>query len=178
MQECGAGPVPVSVEEDGPIRLLRLHMPQANFPDLTEAEQQQHVSILGAPLEDGLRATLRDVGARWIVAKLGNADAVLSFSPDWVASAKSETELGVTGVSVFGRHDSGDPQIEVRSFAPSRGVTENPVCGSGNGSIEACRLLRKQVYEDGAHTAAQGQCVGRSGQIFIRVEGGRVNVGG
>ncbi|OCX66456.1 hypothetical protein BFP70_04275 [Thioclava sp. SK-1] len=84
----------------------------------------------------------------------------------------------MTGVSVFGRHDDGDAKIEVRSFAPSSGATEDPVCGSGNGAIAVYRLLRDQIAEGATYTAAQGQCVGRSGQIFVKIDAARVYIGG
>jgi PhzF family phenazine biosynthesis protein len=175
-QECGAGLVPISVSEEGTTRVLRLQLPQPKIRDLTQAEQKRLTDILGAPLLAGSQAALVDVGARWIVAELADAATVLSLTPDMNASAQFETELAVTGVSVFGGNGKGG--IEVRSFAPSCGVNEDPVCGSGNGSIAAYRLLRGQIAEGAEYTATQGRCVGRAGQIFIKIEGGRIYVGG
>jgi predicted PhzF superfamily epimerase YddE/YHI9 len=45
--------------------------------------------------------------------------------------------MKVTGATVYGFHENNDEQkhIEVRSFAPAYGVNEDPVCGSGNGSV-------------------------------------------
>nr|WP_281353183.1 PhzF family phenazine biosynthesis protein [Paracoccus litorisediminis] len=36
--------------------------------------------------------------------------------------------------------EGGPAEIEVRSFAPSCGVNEDPFCGSGNGAVAAYRL--------------------------------------
>lgn len=176
-QECGAGLVPIRVEGRGPSRVLRLELPEAAMRDLDDAEQARLVSILGMPLAEGARAALVDVGARWIVAELDGAEAVLGLAPDLAASARFEAALSVTGVTAFGRHPGGDG-IEVRSFAPSCGVPEDPVCGSGNGCVAAYRLTRGQIGDGARYGATQGRCVGRAGQVLITVEGGRIHVGG
>ncbi|MEC9197971.1 MAG: PhzF family phenazine biosynthesis protein [Pseudomonadota bacterium] len=176
VQECGAGLVPVSVSGEGATRVLRLQLPQPKIRDLTQAEQKRLTDILGAPLLAGSQAALVDVGARWIVAELNDAATVLSLTPDMNASAQLEAELAVTGVSVFGGNSKGG--IEVRSFAPSCGVNEDPVCGSGNGSIAAYRLMRGQIAEGAEYTATQGKCVGRAGHIYISIHDSRIFVGG
>lgn len=177
VQECGAGLVPISVEGAGAARVLRLQLPDAEMRDLTDAEQERLVSIIGMPLASGAQASLVDVGARWIVAELDSAQTVLNLTPDMAASAVFEAALSVTGVTVFARNPSGDG-IEVRSFAPSCGVNEDPVCGSGNGSVAAYRLSRGQITDASSYTATQGQCVGRSGQVYITTKAGRIYVGG
>ncbi len=175
-QECGVGLVPIWIDRQS--ALLRLRMPPARIRDLTAMETARLGRILDAPLADGCRPALVDVGARWVVAELADAEAVLGVVPDFAASTAFEEELGITGLSVFGRHAAGPDEIEVRSFAPSCGVNEDPVCGSGNGSVAAYRLERGSLTEGAAYTAVQGRCVGRSGRISIRVEGGHVLVGG
>ncbi len=169
--------MPISVEGTGEARVLRLQLPDAKMRDLVNAEQERLVSIIGVPLVQGARASLVDVGARWIMAELDSAKTVLNLTPDMAASAVFEAALSVTGVTVFARHLSGDG-IEVRSFAPSCGVNEDPVCGSGNGSVAAYRLARGQITDALNYTATQGRCVGRSGQVHITTNAGRIYVGG
>lgn len=178
VQECGAGLVRVTVEGDGGGRVLHLELPDPKMRDLTDAEQERLVSVLGAPDPAVPRASLVDVGARWIVAELDSAETLLNLAPDMSASARLERDLSATGVTLFARHEAGDGRIEVRSFAPSCGVNEDPVCGSGNGSVAAYRLSRGQIEEGAGYTATQGRCVGRSGHVFIRSEGGLIHVGG
>lgn len=177
VQECGAGLVPITLEGEGKSRVLRLQLPEAKMRDLTPEEQSRLVTILGAPLVTGMQAAIVDVGARWIVAEVESAAALVSLAPNTSASALFERELKVTGVTLFGRHSVGDG-IEVRSFAPSCGVDEDPVCGSGNGSVAVYRLSRGQIAQTASYTATQGQCVGRSGHVFISTEGGQIFVGG
>jgi PhzF family phenazine biosynthesis protein len=69
--------------------------------------------------------------------------------------------------------------IETRSFAPSSGVNEDPVCGSGNGSIAGFRLLAGQIAPGETYIARQGLNIGRDGKVVIRVGmDGSISVGG
>ena len=86
----------------------------------------------------------------------------------------------MTGLTVFGAYAGADAVIEVRSFAPSCGVDEDPVCGSGNGSVAVFRRAHGLLPADGtSYVATQGRCVGRDGRVFVTVDaGGEVGVGG
>lgn len=178
VQECGVGLVPIAVEGSGEARALRLQLPVPKLRDLTEEEQARLIAVLGVPLSVGTRAALVDVGARWVVGKLDSAQTLLGLTPDLAASALFETDLGVTGITLYAPQARGNSQIEVRSFAPSCGVNEDPVCGSGNGSVAAYRLARRETSEGSTYRAAQGRCVGRDGLVSIKYDGGRIYVGG
>jgi PhzF family phenazine biosynthesis protein len=67
--------------------------------------------------------------------------------------------------------------LKVRTFAPSVGVAEDPVCGSGN---IALAMLRKQlVTETKDYIARQGQEVGRDGEVMLSYPGGAdIELGG
>jgi PhzF family phenazine biosynthesis protein len=121
-----------------------------------------------------------NVGAVWVVAQLPNSASLLALKPDFARCAAFERRLGVTGVSLFAAHEDGDTAIEVRSFAPSCGVHEDPVCGSGNGSIAVFRRERGLLPASGAHyVATQGRCVGRDGRVALIIHAdGRVSLGG
>jgi len=122
-----------------------------------------------------------NVGAAWVVAQLPSVQALLALKPDYIRSAELERRLGATGLSLYGTYRSGnDPAIEVRSFAPSCGVDEDPVCGSGNGSIAAFRFARGLLSSEGVdYVASQGQCIGRAGRVFVSVTAqGQVSIGG
>jgi PhzF family phenazine biosynthesis protein len=81
---------------------------------------------------------------------------------------------------VFASKDGTEADIEVRSFASSQGINEDPVCGSGNGSVavfrHAHRLLPRGTTQ---YVATQGRCLGRSGRVAVRVDSdGKVELGG
>lgn len=178
VQECESGLIPISIEGTGPNRLLHLCLPQAKFTDLAEDDLADARAVLGAEPKSTMRPAIVDVGPRWLVIEVEDAASVLALRPDPAALAAFETRLDLIGVTVFGHNPDGNSTYEVRSFAPSSGTYEDPVCGSGNGAVGAY-LLRAGALENGSsYQSTQGQCVGRDGRIFIRVRDGRVHVGG
>ena len=180
VQECGVGLVEVTVEGDGAGRRLTLALPPATLTPLASADVAELEAVLGHAVVRDAAPAIVNVGAVWIVAQLPSVEALLALTPDFARSAAFERRLGVTGLSVFARRASGDPEIEVRSFAPSCGVDEDPVCGSGNGSVAVFQAARGLLPSGGArYAAAQGRCVGRDGQVAVAVDaGGNVRVGG
>lgn len=179
VQECKAGLIRIAVSGEDTARTLTLSMPPANIRSLADDEVTELETILGCTVLKDEPPAIIDVGAVWIVARLDSAEAVLRLTPDFARSAVFERKLGATGVTVFGRHNDGTTDIEVRSFAPSCGVEEDPVCGSGNGSVGYFRASRENVSVGRlAYTAKQGRQVGRDGLISVVAENGRVQVGG
>jgi PhzF family phenazine biosynthesis protein len=176
VQECGAGLVGISSSASG----LELTLPEPRLTALAPTQIVELEAILGATVDRSAEPALVNVGPAWIVAQLGDADAVLALRPDFARCAAFEQRLQATGVSVFGARATGAAAIEVRSFAPSCGVNEDPVCGSGNGAIAAFRRARGLLSAAGAaYLAAQGQCVWRDGRVAITVAAdGAITVGG
>lgn len=53
-------------------------------------------------------------------------------------------------LSLYGTYLDGNASaIEVRSFAPSCGIDEDGVCGSGNGAVAAFRIAGSQLSKEG-----------------------------
>lgn len=179
VQECKAGLIRIAVSGEGSERTLTLSMPPAKIRTLSDEEVAELEAILDSPVLKDEPPAIVDVGAVWVVARLDSAEAVLRLTPDFARSAVFERKLGATGVTVFGKHNDRTPDIEVRSFAPSCGVEEDPVCGSGNGSVGYFRASRENVSVGGlTYTASQGRQVGRGGLISVVAENGFVSVGG
>lgn len=180
VQECGVGLVEVSARGEGPDRQLTFALPPAAVTDLSPEDVAELEAVLGHRVVREAAPAIVNVGAVWVVAQLSGVKELLALAPDVARCAAFERRLGVTGVTVFARHDTGDRAIEVRSFAPSCGVDEDPVCGSGNGSVAVFRRARGLVPEGPGHyTAGQGQCVGRDGRIAVEYAAdGGILVGG
>jgi len=180
VQECGVGMVELAVQGEGDNLRLTFGLPPAAVTPMPPDDVDELEAVLGHAIVRTTAPAIVDVGAVWVVAQLSSVAALLALEPDFVRSAALERRLGVTGVSVFAVHEAGDAAIEVRSFAPSCGVDEDPVCGSGNGSVAVFRRERGQLPAAGAaYTAAQGQCVGRDGRVAVEVcADGKVILGG
>jgi PhzF family phenazine biosynthesis protein len=192
VQECAQGLVRIAVNEQGGIRHLVLDLPAAKVTPLAPADVDELEAIIGASVNRDASPAIIDVGPRWIVAQLPSADALLDLEPDFARSARFEKRLGAVGLSLFGAHahahdataggdtDADAAAIEVRSFAPSDGVEEDPVCGSGNGCVAVFRSIHGMLASGGdSYLATQGCKVGRDGRISVGVDAdGKVTIGG
>jgi PhzF family phenazine biosynthesis protein len=180
IQECDVGFVELTIAGEGRERELSFDLPPAKLAPLSERHIADLELILGCKLSLDVVPAIVDVGPIWVVVHLNDASAVLDLRPDLARLAEFERLLGVTGVTAFGGHAHGEAAIEVRTFAPSCGVDEDPVCGSGNGSVAAFQWERGLLPPGGGdYLAAQGRCVGRDGRIKVSVDAkGKIRVGG
>lgn len=174
-QQCEAGLIRIECDTDGyHFRLPKPHL-QALPPEIVSAL----ATALGVSFDQG-QPQLIDVGPRWVIARLANTNALRAVQPDSNALATLEREMGATGVTLFAADPSGGTDaIEVRSFAPSQGVPEDPVCGSGNGAVAIYRREFESLSPTAAYLSRQGFNVGREGQVHVRLASdGEVRIGG
>jgi PhzF family phenazine biosynthesis protein len=185
VQECARGLVRLAVTHaDDGARWIAFDMPATTITPLDAAQADELARILGTPLADGAPPCLVDAGTRWIVAQLPDARAVLAATPDLARMKAHDAAAGNTGVLVFGPHADGaaariEVRIEVRAFAPAHGVDEDPVCGSGNGSIAAYLRHTGQADAFGRDfLSSQGAAVGRAGILRLTIGADAIRVGG
>lgn len=178
VQDCAAGLIPITLEGEGAERVLRLEVPAPQGRDLGPAEAADLAAALGLPAAALGRPSLVELGPRWVVAEIASLAALRALAPDMAALARFETGLAATGVTVFACEGGPAEAIEVRSFAPSGGVDEDPVCGSGNGAVAAHRLARGEIGPEAGYTARQGRALGRDGTVAVALEAGRIRIGG
>ncbi len=168
-QECGAGIIELSVEDDGRIFLK-------GPPAKTQLLDKEIPSI---PLVPGGKVMKVDVGPVWVVGEMSEAAALAALKPDMTALAEWSDSLGVTGTTVFSLSRDGVSQIHVRSFAPAHGIPEDPVCGSGNISVGIFLRENKFLEKSGSsYLARQGMQLGRDGKISVRIGKDAVEIGG
>lgn len=181
IQECGAGLIKLMIGQDADgIRQIAFELPEPIITLLDEQQTEKLEKILGCRLDRTLTPALVDVGARWIVAHAYSAAEVLETEPDFSKLYHHDREMGITGVCLYGAYPTENQlNIEVRSFAPACGVNEDPVCGSGNGSVAAfLRYHNTSLPADKRITSSQGKRVGRNGKITLSLSDGKIMVGG
>ncbi len=181
VQECAAGLVDLQVEVNAQgERWIAFALPQPTLTRLSASQVDALESILGQAVSHDAWPSLVDVGPRWIVAQLPNAQAVLACQPELARMALHDTQHQTTGVVIFGEHPTAHPaRIEVRAFAPSHGIPEDPVCGSGNGCVGAfIRASGLGAHLGPALIASQGAALGRSGLVRIALTEDHIHVSG
>ena len=166
VQECGAGLIELSVEDDGRIFLKG---PPARV-------QRMEQTIPSVPLKPSTPVVKVDVGPVWVIGEMTDAAALAALKPDMTALAEWSLSLGVTGTTVFARSGESSSAIHVRSFAPAHGVPEDPVCGSGNLSVATYLKDTKPFGAD--YVARQGMQMGRDGRVAVRIREDYIQIGG
>jgi PhzF family phenazine biosynthesis protein len=169
VQECGAGLIEISVEDDGRIFL------KGPAPKI----QRLDSAIPSVPLKPASPVLKIDVGPVWVVGEMTDAAALAALKPDMTALAEWSLSLGITGTTVFARSGESSSAIHVRSFAPAHGVPEDPVCGSGNLSVGSYLRSTKEASRIGeTYVARQGMQMGRDGRVEVRIREDHIQIGG
>jgi PhzF family phenazine biosynthesis protein len=170
VQECGAGLVPVRIEED---RLAFAAPPLLRSGPVEPEILDAIVDILGIGRGRVVDAAWLDNGPGWVGLLLDSARTVLELRPDASAHA------GRWDIGVMGAHDPGsETAFELRAFftegnAPLR---EDPVTGSLNAA--AAEWLIATGRARAPYLATQGTAMGRHGRIHITSDRGELWVGG
>jgi PhzF family phenazine biosynthesis protein len=181
VQECGAGLVMLQMAQHPEAeRWISFDLPAPAITPLSDGQVDALEAILGTAIARDARPRLIDVGPRWTVAQLPNAQAVLACRPDLQRLKEQDSSAGTTGVVIFGEYAPGAAaRIEVRAFAPACGVDEDPVCGSGNGCVAAFIRDSAQIQRFGSEfVSSQGMNLGRAGLLRVAVGAGRIRIGG
>lgn len=179
-QECAAGLVAVTVSVGDSVEIA-FELPSPSFSPLSADQVDELEDIIGAAVLRSPPPKFVNVGPTWTVVQLADADTVLSLVPDMGRLSAFDRHAKSTGVAAFGAYAKGaDAAMEVRAFAPSQGVNEDPVCGSGNGAVAAFVRDAGLVEAFGStYTSSQGAVVGRSGKLSITIDAsGVIRVGG
>ena len=172
-QECGAGVLELT-EARG---VIEVKAPQARVAALDPARIPELERTLGANVHSSPRIV--SVGPVWLIADLGAAAAVDALAPNMAAIGTFADSIAATGMTVFGATGQPGAAIHVRSFAPSQGVPEDPVCGSGNISVAAFLRESGQLARFGAaYRSRQGMQMGRDGSVSIRIGEDGIHLGG
>ena len=119
-------------------------------------------------LERALGVDIVDVyGSVELMVVLESEQAVRDCEPDMAALIR----LPWPGVIVTARGETHD--FVSRYFAPAIGVPEDPVTGSTH-----CSLIPYWSSRLGKLSLSAYQCSTRGGELFCRLEGDRVKIGG
>jgi PhzF family phenazine biosynthesis protein len=179
VQECGVGLVRIRRLQSGPGGTLRERLAFA-APPLKQREVEVPLFMvvlqaLGLQPDDVLSSQWLDNGSSWLALRLRSAQHVLALEPNH-AALRSLPKVGVIGAYEVFNDDPADAAFEVRAFAASAGINEDPVTGSLNASLAQWLLLLDVVH--GPYIASQGSRLGRAGRVGISVDAGQVWVEG
>jgi PhzF family phenazine biosynthesis protein len=168
VQQCGVGLVRIRAEG---ARLAFAAPPLRRF-EVDPALLAEVGAALGIGAAQVEAAQWLDNGPHWLALRLGSAGSVLALEPDHAALARSQAKVGV-----IGPHPQGaECAFEVRAFAASIGIAEDPVTGSLNASL--AQWLIDEGVAPPRYVAAQGTRLDRTGRVHVAHGGGETWIGG
>jgi trans-2,3-dihydro-3-hydroxyanthranilate isomerase len=121
-------------------------------------------------------AVLAYTGLWHVLVPVRHADVLAGLEPDLARLARHNRALGAATTHIFAT--AGAPagvDVCARDFAPAVGVAEDPQTGTASGAMGAW-LVATGRLSGPALVALQGKA--RPGRVEVRIDGGRVEVGG
>ncbi len=184
----------VSIRRDASGTRLKFAAPSLLRSAPSPVVLAQVASAIGIKASQVTAAQLLDNGPVWLGLLLDSPETVLQLQPDHQALTKLGIKVGVAGIytkpssNLIARANreaqaftqsmtDAAPDLEVRAFAASMGINEDPVTGSLNASL--AQWLMANGFMPQRYSASQGVCMGRAGQVDLqRDDQGQVWVGG
>ncbi|CNF14769.1 PhzF family phenazine biosynthesis protein [Yersinia frederiksenii] len=171
MQECGIGVIAVNILPEG---TLAFAAPAVTFRTVAvEGRELLMAAFQPAVIETDTMLMVADMGIRWLMVRMPNAQSCLAVTPDQTMIKKLQIACDVDGVALYGAYSSGDPaDYEMRAFLVEWDkLVEDPVTGSANACL--ARLLKVNKFPDGGLTAQgyqvrQGTQLQREGRVSVR----------
>jgi trans-2,3-dihydro-3-hydroxyanthranilate isomerase len=164
VQECGAGLLPVRVDEYG--AQVTGGAPEIG-PALDGAALAAAVGLAPSDVDSAVPAGVAGAGVPYAFLAV-HPDAVARAVPD-AAAIRAHTE-GLVGVTVVS-FDAAGSAAHMRMFAPDVGVAEDPATGSAAVALAVFLVDRGVLAGDGrtGFTVAQGAEMGRPSTLGVLV---------
>ncbi|NLB14521.1 MAG: PhzF family phenazine biosynthesis protein [Gammaproteobacteria bacterium] len=180
-QQCGAGTLPIRVEDQGTQRRLFVQAPAASLLETGTTAATSITPLLEGHALAPLGAALVDGGRRWWLAELADAAILRQWRPEHAAIAQLAAASDSMGLCLFARENDG---LVVRAFPAGAGIAEDPASGAANGLIAA--FIAQCDGKDSAlargYEVRQGREMGHDAHLSVRIDadaaiwvGGRCN---
>ena len=131
VQECGVGLVKIRREAGGKLALAAPKLMRTGPVD--EERVQRACHVMGISREDVVDHEWLDNGPGWFGLLLKDAQKVLDVKLENLDQANG-MDWGIVGLHAAADKQSGgsedEPLVEIRAFAPSMNIPEDPVTGS------------------------------------------------
>jgi trans-2,3-dihydro-3-hydroxyanthranilate isomerase len=163
VQECGAGLLPVRVDEQG----ARV---QGGRPwvgaRLNAVELAESIGLAAHDVDPDVTAGLAAAGLEFPILPVLPGSVSRAYSP-----AELPAAVAVTGQLLVMAFDGARRQVHARVFAPGGGMAEDPATGSAAVALAVFLVDRGLLPPDGtaAFTVHQGAEIGRPSRLEVEV---------
>ena len=179
-QECGAGVLPIRIENSDADRQLLLKSPPARVVRQgADAHPLLDAAVAGIGL-GALPPALLEGGRHWWVVEAVDETSLRHWHPDHAAIGALAAATDSLGICVFARCKHPDYALVVRALPAGIGIEEDPASGAANGLVGA---YIAHAEPDGplarGYVVSQGREIGYDARLLVRIdEDGAIWVGG
>lgn len=166
VQECQIGLVEIDLSGEAPAFVA----PATAIGPMEVQERARICQALGISEAEVVSSVTLDNGVMRQVIELANAAQVLALDAGAVSLPAFQ------GVSILGKHISGDVDYEVRNLTPASLMPEDAVTGSLIAAVGV--WLRDEARLGDCAVIAQGTAMGRAGRAYVAPRGPDVMIGG
>lgn len=172
-QETKAGVLPVEIKDVNNKKVFMMTQVNPQFKNLDNLREEV-ANSLDINTEDLLPYPIENTstGLWWLVFGVKNLETLKNITPNLDKIYKLSEANSFVGISLFTMETiDSDCTYHVRSIAPYCGVAEDPVCGTGNGSVSSYIVKHKLVDgNDIFLVGEQGHFVDRPGKVYVEIK--------
>ncbi|WP_428332112.1 PhzF family phenazine biosynthesis protein [Novosphingobium sp.] len=139
-----------------------------------ELDSKRVSTAMGVPVSD---CTMIHTGPYWVIGYVETLEQLDTLRIDTAQFLEFVRAEKAEGITLYTIDNAG--QVHVRTLCnTATGVTEDPVCGSGNAAVAAHVQHTGRITRTGAtYEARQGKHLGRDGRIQVNI-GEKIRIGG
>lgn len=172
-QETKAGVLPVELVDVNDKKVFMMTQPSPKFEDFN-MDKKSIAKLIGLSEADLIDIPAKKVstGIWWLVFGVKNLVKLMNAKPDLKAIEEISEKYNIIGITPFCLETLNENyNYHMRAIAPFVGVTEDPVCGTGNGCV-ASYIIHNKLIEFNKNInliGEEGQEVNRPGCVYVTI---------
>ena len=172
-QETKAGILPIEIRNINNKTIFMMTQVNTIFENLDYLRDEVAKS-LNLSSDDLLTYPVEKIstGLWWLVFGVKSLELLKNINPDLNKISKLSEVNDFAGFSIFAMETiDKEATYHIRSIAPFCGVTEDPVCGTGNGCV-ASYIVHHKLIEGNKLSliGEQGNFVNRPGRVYVEIQ--------
>lgn len=169
-QETKAGVLPIELTNVSGETVFMMTQPLPKF-EAIDVDGKRLSELLGLQENDlmALPAAKVNTGLWWLVVGIKSLEKLQNIKPNLTAIEELSEQYGFIGITPFCLETlDKNYSYHLRAIAPYVGIAEDPVCGTGNGSVASYIIQNKLIaWEESINLIGeQGQEVDRPGCVY------------
>lgn len=172
-QETKAGVLPVELVDINGEKVFMMTQTTPKFESF-DMSKSEVAKLLGLSEEDllDLPAMKTSTGLWWLVFGVKSLDKLMNAKPDLSAIHKLSEDYNLIGITPFCIETLDEKySYHLRAIAPLVAVAEDPVCGTGNGSVASYIIHNKLIECNDTIDliGEEGMEVDRPGCVYVSI---------